>query len=175
MEVRFVASDLRRLDGLKMEALSVPMFEDERQLHKAPGLVDWRVCGLVSRLLLGGRLRGARKEMVLVAARPRLTFEKLFLFDMGKRETFDKTLFREAVERMLGTLTRARVRASVLVLPGRTADRIAPVRAMEMFLEIAQRHTEHDEVTLVEDLEAQKAMAPVVERERRRARAIVGT
>jgi hypothetical protein len=46
---------------------------------------------------------------------------------------------------------------------------------MEMFLEIAQRHPEHDEVTLVEDADAQKAMGPVVERERRRARAIVGT
>jgi len=175
MDVRFVVSDLRRLDALKMEALSVPVFEDERPLRGAPGLVDWRMCGLVSRLILRGRLRGTPGETMLVAARPRLTFEKLFLFGVGKREVFDETLFRDAVERMLATLTRARVRASVLVLPGRSGDRIVPVRAMEMFLEIAQRHPEHDEVTLVEDPDAQKAMTPVVERERRRARAIVGT
>jgi hypothetical protein len=37
MEVRFVASDLRRLDALKMEALSVPVFEDERPLGAGAG------------------------------------------------------------------------------------------------------------------------------------------
>src|SRR5688572_11813098 len=157
-----------------MEALSVPVFEDERPLRGAPGLVDWRLCGLISRLILRGRLRGTTGETVLVAARPRLTFEKLFLFGLGKRDAFDEAVFRAAVERMLGTLTRARVRASVLVLPGRATERIAAVRAMEIFLEIAQKHPEHDEVTLVEDAEAQKAMGPVVERERRRARATAG-
>ena len=175
MDVRFVASDLRRLDALKMEALSVPVFEDERPLRGTPGLVDWRMCGLVSRLILRGRLRGTAGETMLIAARPRLTFEKLFLFGVGKRDALDDAVFGAAVERMLATLTLARVRASVLVLPGRSGDRIAPVRAMEMFLEIAQRHPEHDEVTLVEDAEGQKAMGPVVERERRRARAQAGT
>lgn len=174
MDFRFVAPDLRRLDALKMEALSVPVFEDERPLRGAPGLVDWRMCGLVSRLILRGRLRGTAGETVLVAARPRLTFEKLFLFGVGKRDAFDESVFRGTVERMLETLTRARVRASVLVLPGRPGDRIPAVRAMEIFLEIAQHHSEHDEVTLVEDAEAQKAMTPVVERARRRARAIAG-
>ena len=79
--------------------------------------------------------------------------------------------YAAAVGRILETLSRARVRASVLVLPGRALGVIDPVAAMEGFLEVAARHPEHDEVTLVEDADAQKAMMPIVEQARRRARA----
>ena len=174
MEVRFVAPDLRRLDALKLEAISIPFFEDERPLVGALGLVDWRLCGTISKLILRGRVTGRAGETVLVPARPRLTFEKLFLFGVGPRQELSESAFDATLGRMLTTLTRARVRASVLVLPGRASGLVPPDRAMERFLAVASAHPEHDEVTLVEDAEAQRAMAPIVERERRRARASVG-
>jgi hypothetical protein len=171
MDVHFVPPDLRRLDQLKSEALSVPIFSDERPPRGALGLVDWRLCGRISRLIQRGQLTGERGETVLVPARPRLTFEKLFVYGVGRREDFDLELYDATVERMLATLTRARVRASVLVLPGRPHQLLGPVEAMERFLGVANRHSEHDDVTLVEDAESQKTMEPVVESERRRARA----
>lgn len=171
MEVHFVPPDLRRLDQLKSEALSVPMFADERPPRGALGLLDWRLCGRVSKLIQRGQLTGARDETVLVPARPRLTFEKLFVYGVGPREEFDVALYDATVERMLTTLTAARVRASVLVLPGRAQSLIGPAEAMERFLAIASRHSEHDDVTLVEDAESQKTMEPVVESDKRRTRA----
>lgn len=171
MEVHFVPPDLRRLDQLKSEALSVPVFSDERPPRGALALLDWRLCGRVSRLIQRGQLTGRTGEIVLVPARPRLTFEKLFVFGVGPQADFDVSLFDETIERMLTTLTRARVRASVLVLPGRTHPLLGPAESMERFLAIASRHSEHDDVTLVEDAEAQKTMEPVVESDRRRARA----
>jgi hypothetical protein len=173
MEVRFVVPDLRRLDQLKTEALALAFFEDERPLAGALGLVDWRLCGQVSRLLLRGRARGALNETVLVPTRPRLPFEKLILFGAGRAEDLDAQRFVEVVDRMLTTLDRARVRASVVGLPGRSAGRIAPQQAMELFLAQAALHPEQDQVTLIEDAEAQHAMTPVVEREKRRERAEV--
>ncbi len=173
MEVRFVAPDLRCLDELKCEALALPFFEDERPLPGALGLVDWRMCGEISRLLLRGRARGALDEKILVPTRRRLTIDKLFLFGAGSSESFDSDRFCAVVERMLVTLDRAKVRASVLRLPGPSSERIAPERAMELFLERAAAHPEQDQVTLIEELEAQRAMVPVVERERRRVRAEV--
>lgn len=171
MEVVFVAPDLRRLDELKSEALALAFFEDERPLRGALGLVDFRLCGQLSRLLVRGRARGAQGETVLVPTRPRLPFEKLFLFGAGPADALDAARFEEVVEHMLTTLDRARVRASVLGLPGRTSERIAPVRAMEVFLARAAEHPEQDQVTLIEDADSQRAMTPVVERERRRVRA----
>ncbi len=173
MDVRFVPPDLRRLDTLKSEALSLPLFSDERPLRGALGLVDWRLCGQISRLILRGRVTGEAFEKVLVPARPKLPFDKLFLFGLGPREGFDEAVFEEATRRMLDTLSRARVRSSVWALPGRPFGSIAPVPAMERFLRLASAgaEREHDEITLIEDAEAQKEMAPVVARERRRARA----
>lgn len=173
MEVLFIAPDLRRLDELKSEALALAFFEDERPLRGPVGLVDFRLCGQLSRLVLRGRARGAYGETVLVPTRPRLPFEKLFLFGAGPADALDASRFADVVERMLVTLDRARVRASVVGLPGRTGDRIGPVEAMEIFLARAAHHPEQDQVTLIEDADAQRAMAPVVEREHRRVRAQV--
>lgn len=173
MDVRFVAPDLRRLDELKSEALALTFFEDERPLRGALGLVDWRLCGQISRLLLRGRARGALHETLLVPTRPRLSFEKLFLFGAGRSDQLDERRFVELVERVLTTLDRARVRASVVGLPGRSLGRVPPQRAMELFLERAAAHPEQDQFTLIEDHDAERAMTPVVERERRRVRAEV--
>ncbi|MBZ0121775.1 MAG: leucyl aminopeptidase [Sandaracinaceae bacterium] len=171
MEVSFVVPDLRRLDELKSEAIALAFFEDERPLRGAMGLLDWRLCGALSRLILRGRASGALGETVLVATHGRLPCDKLFLFGCGASGDLDEGRFRAQVDRMLGVLDRARVRASVLGLPGRATDRVAPATAMQLFLEVAAAHTEHDQVVLLEDAESQRAMMPVVDRDRRRVRA----
>lgn len=171
MDVRFVTPDLRRLDELKSEAIALPFFEDERPLRGALGLVDWRLCGQISRLLVRGRARGTVRDTVLIPTRPRLPFEKLVLFGAGRLEELDDARFANVVDRMLTTLDQARVRASVIALPGRSRGVPRPERAMELFLRLAAAHPEQDSVTLIEEPEAQRAMAPVVERAKRRERA----
>ncbi|GAB5548517.1 MAG: leucyl aminopeptidase [Sandaracinaceae bacterium] len=172
MEVRFVPPDLRRLDELKCEAIALPFFTDVRPLRGALGLLDWRLCGQVSRLLLRGHASGAAEEAILIPARPRLTYDKLFLFGAGAASEFDDAVFEQVVERMLVTLDRARVRVSVFGLPGRSLDAISPERAMELYLERMGAHPEHDQVTLIEPPDAQRRMGPVVERAKRRERAL---
>jgi leucyl aminopeptidase len=172
MDIHFVIPDLRRLDRLKSEALCLPLFSDERPLRGTLGLVDWRLCGSLSELVRRGRVSGAEGETTLVAARPRLPFEKLFVFGLGPRSSFDEARFDAAVERVLTTLNGAKVRASALVLPGRALEAITAQAAVERFLQIAERHPEHDEVTLVDVPEAQRSIMPLLERTRRRARAL---
>src|SRR5687768_12827014 len=135
MDVAFVAPDLRRFDELKSEAIALAFFEDERPLRGALGLLDWRMCGAISRLIVRGRARGALGETVLIPIRPRLPVDKLFLFGAGLSSELDDARFRGLCERMLGVLDRARVRACVLGLPGRSSGRIEPDRAMELFLD----------------------------------------
>ena len=174
MDIRFVPPDLRRLDTSKGEAMSLPLFSDERPLRGALGLADWRLSGLLSRLILRGRVTGAAGEKVLVPCRPKLPFDKLFLFGLGPRSDFTEETFERATRAMFDTLARARVRSSVWVLPGRPFELIAPERAMELFLRIGGTDADaaHDEITLIEDQDAQKMMSPIVERERRRARSL---
>ncbi len=173
MELRFIVPDLDKLDEVKCEALAIPFFVEDRPLKGALGMVDWRMCGLISRMIVRGRVSAEKGEVLLVPGRPRLSMDKLFLFGMGSVETFDETLAEETIGRMLQTLTLAQVRTSALELPGRTTGQLEPARAIELFLRVAAEHLEHDEVVLVETLEGQKAMDPVLQRERRRARAFV--
>jgi len=172
VDVHFVPPDLRRLDALKSEALCVPFFADERPCaaRSARRLAAVRAAlsahhGL-ARLGRAGR-DGAR------ARPPEAHRREALALRHRPARAFDEQVFTVGVSHMLTTLTRARVRASVVVLPGRALGLIAPVRAMEIFLRVASGTEEHDEITLVEDAEAQRAMEPVVERERRRARAVV--
>ena len=174
MELRFVAPDLRAIDGLRCEAIALTFFEDERPLRGAAGLADWRLCGRLSRLLVRGRVRGTRGERVLVPARPRLACDKLFLFGLGRRDAFDEPTFVAAIADVLDTLEGVRARTTVLALPGRSLDLVRPERAIELFLGAAGDRGEHDELTLIEPPDAQRAMIPVLERARRKARALEG-
>jgi leucyl aminopeptidase len=170
VDIEFVAPDLRRLDKLKREAFVAACFTEDRPFVGALGLADWRLAGQLSRLRAQGHFEGHRGERLLVATRPRLSMDKLFLLGLGERAGFDVARFREATTAMLTMLDRARVRASVFDLPGRSV--LGPEEAMEAFLAVAQGHPEQDAVTLVETPDEQRAMAPVLERERRRQQAL---
>jgi hypothetical protein len=172
VDVKFAVPDLRVLDGINCEALAIAFFGDERPLHGAFGLIDWRLCGLISRRIVQKRIDGSFKESTLIPGRPRLSMEKLFLFGLGSENVFNDNVLEEVTEHMLRTLTLAQVRTSAIVLPGRGLDRVTPERAMEVFLRVASSHEEHDVATIIESDSAQQRMAPVVERERRKARAL---
>ena len=173
MHVRFTVPELKQIDALRCEALALPLFSDERPLRGALGLVDWRMCGFLSQLRHQGRVLGAPRETVLIPARPKLSMDKLFLFGLGSQAEFDPAQLRPAIDHMLDTLARARVRTTALALPGRALGCVAPEKAMEAFLVASAHRDEHDELILLEPFEAQREMEPVMERERRRARALL--
>ena len=172
MDVRFVTPDWKSLDALQSEAILAPLFSDERPLRGMLGLIDWRLCGFVSRMIQRGLVSGMVSENVLVPLRPRLLVDKLLLFGLGPEAEFDETRAAEATRRMLAAAVRARMRAMALVLPGRNTGCISAVTAMESFVQATANSRDHDEVVLIETLEAQKEMDPILQRERRRARAV---
>jgi Cytosol aminopeptidase family, N-terminal domain len=172
MEVRFVPLDLARIDVLRMEVLALPFFVDERPLKGAAGLCDWRLCGALSRLLEGGRVTGSTEEVTLVPGRPRLPFEKLILFGEGAAADFDMATAERVTARMLTTLAGLRLRSVALSLPGRGRALVEPGEAIRWFLQGIAESDELDEVVIIDDLEAQRAMVPVLESARRRVRVV---
>ena len=172
MELRFVAAELGALDELRCDVLLLPIASDERPLRGAAGLVDWRLCGALSRLIAQGRVTGARGERVLVPTRPRLSFEKLVLLGTGSRLGFDETVFRTSIDAAMDVLRKLRARTAALALPGRSLEGTTAERGLELFLGAAGDLLERDEITVVETSEAQRLMLPVLERARRKARAL---
>ena len=172
LELRWLPPDLRRLDDDPTEAFALPFFEDERPLRGALGLADWRLCGQISRGILSGQYRGLRSERVLIPGEPRLRVEKLLLVGLGRSTEFDEAAYDEAVHEIFRSLEDLRVRSAHCVLPGRSMKVVEAERATARFLEIAEGYTQQDEITLIDDAEAQKAITAVVEQARRRARAM---
>ena len=57
-----------------------------------------------------------------------------------------------------------------LALPGRSTGRVSPTDAIRWFLSAEINRHDLDEVIILDELDAQKQMAPVVETERHRMR-----
>ncbi|HLV21511.1 MAG TPA: M17 family peptidase N-terminal domain-containing protein [Polyangiaceae bacterium] len=172
MDLRFIQPDLRRLDLSGTEVLVAPLTRDERPPRGLAGLIDWRLAGRVSALLLDGFASGELGEVLLVPGKPKLPFEKLVFFGIGSSSAFGEPVFRAIVEKMLRTLEGLCARTAVVQLPGRHFDAIAPERAADILLECAGGRQEHDVWTLVEPQEAQRAITAHMVQERRRIRSL---
>jgi hypothetical protein len=170
VELRFTLPELRKLDLSGTEVLVAALACDERPPHGLAGLLDFRLAGRVSRLIRAGYAKGTIGEVLLVPGKPKLPFDKLLFFGIGRTSEFGETAFRNVLEAMLRTLEGLRARSAVVELPGRHFGAISPERAADILLESAGGRPEHDVWTLVEPQDAQRAITQHMIQERRRVR-----
>ncbi len=167
-----MSADLGELDDLESEVLACTLWEDVRPCDGVAALCDWRLAGMLSRLMRRGYLRGRSGEVLLVPGRPSLSFDKLLLFGAGVRAGFDEPRYRSVMQHMLDTIASLGTRMAVVQLPGRQADLISAERAADMLLEMAGRDDSHrrDVWTLVEGTDARRRIEQHMIEERRRIR-----
>jgi hypothetical protein len=173
MELRFVVPDLRHLDEVGSEVLACGLFSDALPPHGTAGLLDWRLAGLVSRLLESGFLTAQKGEVMMVPLRPKLPFDKALLFGLGPRAAFDDAAFRDVTAHMLRAVQELCARSAVVELPGRFGQTVDAERAADILLDLAGSHPEHDVWTLVEPSDAQKKITAHMTEQRRRDRRVV--
>ena len=171
MDLRFTTPSLRRLDLTGTEVLVATLATDERPPHGVAGLLDYRLSGRISNLLLTGFASGEKGEVLLVPGKPKLPFDKIVLFGIGATTEFDEGTFHDSIAKILETLEGLRARTAVVELPGRHFGGILPERAADLLLESAGGRREHDVWTLVESADAQRAITQHMIQERRRVRA----
>jgi hypothetical protein len=171
MPISFLSPELSKWDVLggdggpaPPELLVLPFFVDERPLRGAAGLVDWRLCGRLSKLLLAGKVAGGLGETTLFPV-GRLPFRKVLLFGMGDSERFDEEIYRDAVKTIRHVVKRLGVKRFALPLPGRTTGQINARRALDIWLGEADRESE---VWVVEPQAVQKDMSEMLGKSGRR-------
>jgi Cytosol aminopeptidase family, N-terminal domain len=170
MDLRFVSPDLRSLDASGVELLACTVFEDQRPMRGAAGLLDWRLAGRLSRLAKQGFLAGELGEVVFVPGRPHLCFDKVLVFGLGARSGFGEGTFRSVITHLMRALAGLRVRRAVVELPGRAEGLLDADRACELVLECVGDSDAHDAWWLVEPPEAARKFADRAQDERRRSR-----
>jgi hypothetical protein len=156
LDIRFLAPDVRRLDEAPVEVAACTIWRDERPVRGFAGVLDWRLGGRLSALLMSGFVRGDVGEALLVPGKPHVPFEKVLVLGLGDRAAFDEDAFRQGVSHIARTLEGLRVRRAVVELPGRGVGGIDPERAITLALECLGPAPEHDAWWLVEDAPAQK-------------------
>src|ERR1700712_2341705 len=118
VEFRFAQLSLQSLDELKTEVLCLAIFSDERPLRGAAGLVDWRLCGRLSDLLLRGELTGEFDQALLMPPpERRLAAERVFCLGAGARAELDEARFRALTRALVARVLALRVRTVAIALP----------------------------------------------------------
>lgn len=171
MELHFVARDLQKLDEpMAAEVVACCIYEDETPMRGLAGLVDWRLAGKLSALEREAFLLGKRSEVLCVPGRPRMPFDKLLIFGLGKKSELSEDAFRSVVRHITRVLDGLKVRRAVVELPGRSDGRISPERAAELLFECSRESTTQDAWWLVESGDAEKKIAVTTREAARQAK-----
>jgi hypothetical protein len=167
VELHFMPATLRHWDALLAEGaaggaetLALSFFSDERPLRGAAGLVDWRLCGRLSRLIVSGRCKGEAGESLMMPAGSRLPFERIFFFGLGESKALDDKGLESHAKWMLDVLQRASVKHYALQIPGRATGVMGARRAAEIW-KLASAKS-NCQVTLIDGIDSQRKMGDVL-------------
>jgi hypothetical protein len=135
MKIQFLRPDLHQIDHVAADTFVSCVFEEERPPRGVSGLLDWRLCGRVSGMLLRGQLTGRFREAILFPSYGRLPTSRICAYGLGRVAEFSPARAREASWFVADSLHKLRVGSFVTALPG---SPLAPVPArarMELFVE----------------------------------------
>jgi hypothetical protein len=165
----FVSAAPRSLDELQTQIIVLPFFSDERPLCGAAGLLDWRLCGALSRKVMSGYLSGSFGEKALIAGPPKLKSEGLLLVGLGASSAFDTGVAESACALIAEALTEAKVSTAALVLPGRSMALLPALESMQLWLAASPQDGDLEEVSIIESAEEHRALDSLFDGLRRRS------
>jgi hypothetical protein len=165
----FVPATPNSLDQLQTEVIILPFFADERPLQGASGILDWRLCGALSRRLMAGYLDGHLGEKGLIATPPKLRAQGLLLVGLGYSSAFDTRIAQQACAVIGETLSDAQISTAALALPGRSLELLTPLEAMQLWLATSLRGGPLAEIAIIERVGSRRALESLFEGLRRQA------
>ena len=114
MKTRLLATDI---DRIETEVVILPFFSDERPLKGAAGLIDWRMRGKISRLIIEGRLSGGKGESTLFLPDYRISAKKILMAGLGDSSRFNESELKEAGARIIQQMAHINVKEFTVALP----------------------------------------------------------
>lgn len=142
----------RPLDQVKTDVAIIPVFEDIRPLRGAAGLVDWRLNGYLSQLIMKNRFRGEFEEVLLMPAGPRIEARQLVLFGVGSVEGFGEYLLPAVYRRILNLIANKRDTKFSFCLSDLITEKFEWRNAVRKFVSKLFDYDLDFHVTLCEDL-----------------------
>mgnify|MGYP000423084757 CR=1 FL=1 len=152
MMFHLIKPDLHQIDSITIDTFALFLFEEDRPPRGLCGLVDWRLCGRISKMILEGKTSGRLRESVLTPAYGRLPCRRVVIFGLGSRHDFSLNRAREVSWFMCETLHKLRAPSFAISLPGSPVTKLSPRARMEIFLEEAIRVFGAEDASVVQEV-----------------------
>ncbi|MCP4198706.1 MAG: hypothetical protein GY762_16290 [Proteobacteria bacterium] len=162
--ITFITPELARLENVSARVLVLYRFAEMKPLQGMASLVDWRLYGHLSKLVINGFLKGEGEESLLMPLGRLLPQQYLLVFGLGERAEFTKKSFFTSAKRTFETIRKLGHRDMVLTLPGRVEKACTSSDSIGWFLSCYEEHGDAQNIQIVEPTGSQKAMLPLVER-----------
>lgn len=94
------------LDKQECRLAVVTTFLDCKPLQGNAALLDWRLNGRLSRLLMANRFTGQAKEMLLMPSEGRILAKEILVVGLGAKHTFDESQVAKFVPFLLDILNK---------------------------------------------------------------------
>lgn len=104
-------------DRLPGEVLAVPMFEDQRPLDGPVAVVDWRLDGALTRMVIGGELSGRNGESLALQSNAKFTAPWILVAGCGRWRSLDRESYMMLIGRLLKLAAKAGMSELALCLP----------------------------------------------------------
>lgn len=112
-------------DQLPGEALLVPLFVDQRPLDGPAAVVDWRLEGAITQLILDAAISGKSGECLGMQTNAKFAAPQVMLVGGGCWQTLERNRYETVIERLLRVAEKAGLRDVALCLPpGEPADAV---------------------------------------------------
>ena len=105
------------VDVQECDVLVTGFFRNERPLAGTTGLIDWRLNGMLSRLLVEKKLTGEWKETTLIPSQGRVIPRMILLLGLGEVREYSYLRVREVSAHLLETLKKLDALSVCLSLP----------------------------------------------------------
>ncbi len=113
---RLTEPTLANVDALVCDSLVVGVFSDVRPLAGLLGVIDWRLCGRLSRLFEQGIVTGSDGERILMPTLGRVPAPRLFLYGWGPSGAANQKA-AERVSAMIGIVDAASAKTVAFGFP----------------------------------------------------------
>lgn len=158
------APTLEQLDELSCTCLVLTAFADERPFRGLTSLVDWRLNGQLSRLLLREFVDAHYQESLLLPVVGRLPFERILLVGMGRRNEFGAQRFEDICRFVFRSLVGLGIADAAMTLPGLVGREVGLRQAMTgwrraLHEEFSPEWLAQLDITLLESPEVQREIA----------------
>lgn len=87
----------RPIERIACDLVVAGLFREDRPLRGGAARMDWRLCGLLSSLILSDRITGERGEAVLIPATGALRAPRALVLGLGSRARFPLSAAQDAM------------------------------------------------------------------------------